>query len=74
MRVLLYADQEWVLGASCPACGQERLVRAYDQAPYSRLYPGEPVVPGPITRDCVNEWTVFLDGFAGDMYDLLVQS
>lgn len=73
VQVVLHEGDQWTLTATCPACHAERTVTAYDRAPYQELRPREPVIPGPITQDGVDEWAAYLATFGGDMYDLLAQ-
>lgn len=67
VQVMLHADFQWDLVATCPVCAADRVVTAYDFPPYERLR----ARMVPLTRDDVREWRVFLAAHAGDMHDLI---
>jgi len=67
VRVVLHADFQWDLVATCPVCAAERVVTAYDHPPYEQLR-GRAV---PLTREDVREWRAFLAVFRGDLRELL---
>jgi hypothetical protein len=72
VQVVLHEDACWVLMATCPACDAARAITAFDHPPYAQLQaqPVPPITVGPITRATVQHWAAYLDGFAGDIYDL----
>ena len=67
VQVVLHADFQWDLVATCPVCAADRVVTAYDHPPYERLR----ARMVPLTHNDVQEWREFLAVFAGDLYDLL---
>ncbi len=73
VSVALHDDHQLVLEASCRACHAHRIVTAYERPPYVHLRRSEPIVPAMVTQDDVDEWSAFLAGFTGDVYDLLAQ-
>ena len=67
VRVVLYDGERWLLSATCPACGAEQPVVAYDHPPYLLLHPAHGLAESPITPEEVQEWHDFLAAFEGDI-------
>lgn len=68
----------WAMVARCPHCGEEGLILAFasplDDEGLPDLHPGLgrwDAGLAPLTEADVDAWRAFLDGFNGDMEDLL---
>ncbi len=67
VRVVLYDGERRLLMATCPACGAEQPIAAYDHPPYFSLHPAHGAAESPITVEEVQAWHDFLASFEGDI-------
>jgi hypothetical protein len=77
VQVIDEGDAMWAMVARCPHCGAEGLILAF-VSPLDEEAPDGPFTtsrwddePAPLTERDVEEWRSFLQGFHGDMDDLL---